>query len=211
MCVLAWSRGTCVQWCARCSPQCVTHKAASSRPAIARPYRDLCNSQYLNLLGRSRSAGQGPKLPPKLSQNFSPNCPVCVAMTARKGWGGGPPGHLPAPWRNCPKTGQNDGLSQRSRYTQTIAMDGGSPGAPTPANLRLCFGPFRAGCNSCWVRDAIGLCTQCTHLVDSDAAQSKKRAGARAGARQGLVSLHTYRLRIRSVGWIIAVRLVPRT
>ncbi len=77
------------------------------------PYRDLCNNQspVLGLASCSRPAGQGPKLPPKLPQNWPQNCPVCVAMPARKGRGGGPPGHpsgaqekLPT---NCPITTQN--------------------------------------------------------------------------------------------------------
>ncbi len=73
-----------------------------SRDASARhpitvmwPYRDLCNSQYpvLGLASCSRPAGQGPKLPQKLLQNWPKNCPIRVAMTSRKGRGGGPPGH----------------------------------------------------------------------------------------------------------------------
>ena len=71
-------------------------------------YQDCSNSQYpvLGLASCSRPAGQGPKLLPKLFQNWPRNCPVCDAMTARKGRGGGPPGHpsgaqekLP---QNCP-------------------------------------------------------------------------------------------------------------
>ncbi len=69
------------------------------------PYRDLSNSksQVLGLASCSRPAGQGPKLP----QNWPPNFPVCVAMPACKGRGGGTPGHPPGTQeklpKNCPK------------------------------------------------------------------------------------------------------------
>ena len=88
-------------------PRCcsVVSEPASMPYAEAWPYQDCSNSQYpvFGLASCSRPAGQGQKLLPKLLQNWPQNCPVCVAMTARKGRGGGPPGHPPGAQEKLPK------------------------------------------------------------------------------------------------------------
>jgi hypothetical protein len=89
----------------RLQPRCTVGLLADDTLSVW-VYQDCSNSQYpvLGLAGCSRPAVQGPKLPQKLPQNWPRNCPVCGAMTARKGRGGRPPGHL----FRCPgKTAQN--------------------------------------------------------------------------------------------------------
>ncbi len=72
------------------------------------PYQDCSNIQcpVLGLASCSRPAGQGPKVLPKLHQNWPRNCPVCVAMPARKGRGGGPLRHPPGAQEKLPQNCQ---------------------------------------------------------------------------------------------------------
>ena len=71
----------------------------SPAPFVAHPQFWAVVGAVLGLASCSRPAGQGPTLLP----NGPQNCPVCVAMTARKGRGGGPPGHPSGAQEKLPK------------------------------------------------------------------------------------------------------------